>query len=190
MKKKIALLMAMVMLFAVTTAGTLAWLKDDTDPVVNTFTVGDIEITLTESEDLDLKMIPGKTITKDPKVTVTSDTTENSWLFVEVTASADADDYISWTIASGWTELTTAASTDGLTKVYYREVAAGAAENEFPVLANNEVTVLETVDEDDMQAVEDDEDKVQLTFTAYAVQRENVDDVEDAWSIAKTGVKA
>ena len=46
MKKKIALLMAMVMLFGMTVAGTLAWLQAETDPVVNTFTVGNINITL------------------------------------------------------------------------------------------------------------------------------------------------
>ena len=85
MKKKIALLMAMVMLFAVTTAGTLAWLKDDTDPVVNTFTVGDINIELKEhnynpetkqltdeevTSESDYKIIPGTDLPKDPFVRV------------------------------------------------------------------------------------------------------------------------
>lgn len=49
MKKKIAMLMATVMLFGVTMGATIAWLTSTTGTVTNTFTVGNIEITLDES---------------------------------------------------------------------------------------------------------------------------------------------
>ncbi|MBQ8603508.1 MAG: hypothetical protein IJ410_01505 [Oscillospiraceae bacterium] len=48
-KKSIALLMAVVMLFGVTVGATIAWLTSTTGTVTNTFTVGNIEITLDES---------------------------------------------------------------------------------------------------------------------------------------------
>ena len=70
MKKALFIMLSAALIVCATVAGTLAWLTDTTDPVVNTFTVGDINITLTESKNLDLKMVPGRTITKDPKVTV------------------------------------------------------------------------------------------------------------------------
>ncbi|MBQ5326849.1 MAG: hypothetical protein J6K80_06565, partial [Oscillospiraceae bacterium] len=117
MKKKIALLMAMVMLFGMTVAGTLAWLQAETDPVVNTFTVGNINITLDEAdvddtdEDGDVterdkaneyKMIPGQTYTKDPIVTVKADS-EDCYLFVKVielnnTLPGTTDKVIEWTM--------------------------------------------------------------------------------------------
>ena len=66
MKKALFIMLSAALIVCATVAGTLAWLTDTTDPVVNTFTVGDINITLTECENLDLKMVPGQPIRKDP----------------------------------------------------------------------------------------------------------------------------
>lgn len=90
-KRTIALLMAVVMLFGMTVAGTLAWLQADTDPVINTFTVGDINITLDETnfegegrdEANTYKMIPGQKYVKDPIVHVQPGS-EPCWVFVKV----------------------------------------------------------------------------------------------------------
>ena len=104
------LALALVLLFGVSVGGTLAWLLDDTDPVVNTFTDSDINITLEETDtnkddDRDpntnqYQMIPGWTIDKDPEVTVV-DGSEDCWLFVKITESTspDLDDYITYAIA-------------------------------------------------------------------------------------------
>ena len=55
MKKKGWLsVVALVLVLCCAVGGTLAWLTDTTDPVTNTFTVGDIDIDLTESDHLDL----------------------------------------------------------------------------------------------------------------------------------------
>ena len=93
--------------------GTLAWLTDQTDEVKNTFTVGDINIGLTETT-ADYKMVPGNTIAKDPTVTVKANS-EACWLFVQVTESTDLKDFITYAIAEGWTAL------PGVDGVYYRE---------------------------------------------------------------------
>lgn len=73
--KLLALLVVMALLIGGAVGGTLAWLVTKTDPVVNTFTAGDINITLTEPNyktnvDGKAKIIPGDTIPKDPTVTV------------------------------------------------------------------------------------------------------------------------
>ena len=65
-------LLALVLVIGCVAGGTVAWLVAKTDPVVNTFTYGDINITLAETTGPDYKIIPGKDIEKDPKVTVTA----------------------------------------------------------------------------------------------------------------------
>ena len=70
MKKKILVACLCVALAVLTIAGTtLAYLTATTESVTNTFTVGNIDITLAETK-TDFKMVPGSTIAKDPMVTV------------------------------------------------------------------------------------------------------------------------
>ena len=69
-KKTIAVVLALVLVICCAVGGVLAWLTDTTDSITNTFTVGNVKIDLAESKNLDLKMVPGQTIKKDPKVTV------------------------------------------------------------------------------------------------------------------------
>lgn len=163
-RKALVVLSLMMVLAVAAVGGTLAWLTDSTQEVKNTFTTSDIEITLTESENLDLKMVPGFTITKDPKVTVKAGS-EACWLFVKVEKSDNLDSFISYTVDSSWTAL------DGVTGVYYREVAATTADTDFPVLTSNQVTVKKEVTKSQMEALKA-ENAVQptLTFTAYATQ--------------------
>ena len=168
MKKKATIAVtALLLVLCFAIGGTLAWLKAETKPVVNTFTYGDINIDLSESENLNLKMIPGNDITKDPKVTVEANS-EACWLFVKVEKSDNYADYLAnYTIADGWNEL------DGVAGVYYREVDATTAKDgtSYQVLKGNTVTVLDSVEKSDMEAIKKGATaKPTLTFTAYAVQ--------------------
>ncbi len=171
-KKTVALLLALVLLAGGAIGGTIAWLTDETGDVVNTFTVGNVDIDLAETT-TEYKMIPGNEIDKDPTVTV-GDSSEPCWLFVKVVESDDLENYIDWTPAAGWNPL---AGEDG---VFWREAEAG---DEFSVLENDKVLVLEEVTQDMMDAVTNGDATVTLTFTAYAVQKANVDSAEDAWDI-------
>ena len=176
MKKKILVACLCVALAVLTIAGTtLAYLTAKTDAVVNTFTVGNIDITLTETT-TNFKMVPGSTIAKDPKVTVKANS-EACWLFVKVEESTNLDSFISYTIASGWTALT------GVDGVYYREVAATTTDTSFDVLVNNQVTVKDTVTKPMMDAITNGTaNNPTLSFTAYAVQKSGVNTVADAWA--------
>lgn len=110
--------------------GTVAWLTQKTDAVVNTFTYGDINIELTETkpEVKQAKIIPGIDIEKGPKVMVKKDS-EACWLFVKVeqtgTFVTDKVTYSVMTGIDGWTALA------DNTGVYYRKVAAATLRYKF-----------------------------------------------------------
>lgn len=172
-------LLALVLVIGCVAGGTVAWLVAKTEPVVNTFTYGNINIALTEDAggtEKQFKIIPGTNIVKDPKVTVTAGS-EDCWLFVKVveehwpTATLeDGTRKVSYAIADGWTMV------EGQTNVYYREVKATDTAREFPVLKGNIVTVSDQLTKGDIQAT-----PPTLTFTAYAVQQENIADAKTAW---------
>ena len=172
MKKKITLLLSLALAVAIGIGGTLAWLTDKTESKVNTFTVGNIDIDLTETT-TNYKMVPGQTIDKDPKVTVEAGS-EACWLFVKIEKGNDLDKFIDYAVADGWTALT------GVDGVYYREVAADANPAEFTA---NKVLVKDSVTKDDMDGLTADNYPT-LTFTAYAIQRASFDDPAAAWTEA------
>lgn len=171
-KKTLALVLALTLLVAGVVGGTLAWLTDQTDEVKNTFTVGDINIGLTETT-ADYKMVPGNTIAKDPTVTVKANS-EACWLFVKVTESTDLKDFITYAIAEGWTAL------PGVDGVYYREVPASAADQTFSVLAGDAVTVKSDVTRTMLETAKTDAPT--LTFQAYAIQRDHFATADAAWA--------
>lgn len=176
MKKKVAVtIAAMLFVLCFAVGGTLAWLIDRTDPVCNTFSYGDINITLSESTGDVYKMIPGNIIQKDPKVTVASDS-EACWLFVKIEESANFDTFMTYETADGWTAL------DGADGVYYREVGATAADTDFYILKDNSVSVKGTVTKEMLCA--DGFVSPTLTFTAYAVQKDCFETVASAWALA------
>ena len=107
-------------------------------------------------------MVPGYTIEKDPTVTVEAGS-EACYLFVKVEESENFDTYLSYEMAEGWTAL------DDVDNVYYREVAASEDNAHFSVLKEDEVQVKDTVTQDQMASLSDDNYPT-LTFTAYASQ--------------------
>lgn len=171
-KNTLALVLALTLLVAGVVGGTLAWLTDQTAEVKNTFTVGDINIGLTETT-ADYKMVPGNTIAKDPTVTVKANS-EACWLFVKVTESTDLKDFITYAIAEGWTAL------PGVDGVYYREVPASAADQTFSVLAGDAVTVKSDVTRTMLETAKTDAPT--LTFKAYAIQRDHFATADAAWA--------
>ena len=185
-KKSLALVLALAMIVVCVVGGTLAWLIDKTDPVTNTFTYGDINIKLAETTGTSYKMIPGYTITKDPKVTVLAGS-EKCYLFVKVVKSANFDTFMTYDMAAGWTQLKDASNND-VPGVYYRVVDTAGMGTAYSVLANDQVTVKDTVTKADMNGLTEATQPT-LTFTAYACQYNSSNGTSftaaDAW--AKVG---
>lgn len=190
-KRLIVLVLVLALLVGATVGGTIAWLVTETAPIVNTFTVGDINITLTEENPAldgnsrEAKMVPGLEITKDPKVTVVGGS-EDCWLFVKVEKSTNLDSFITYAVDTGESAWTVVDATNG---IYGREVAASGDDQSFYILKGNKVTVLTTVTKADMNALTDATYPT-LTFTAYAIQSANlkngdaaVTSAADAWAV-------
>jgi len=187
--KPLAILLALTLLLGCAVGGTLAWLTADGGTLTNTFTESDIDITLTETKPTNktAPMVPGWTIDKDPKVTVT-EPSEDCWLFVKITESTnpDLDTYISYAIASGWESVDDKDNNED-TIVIGRKVYKGEGKNGFDIIGYtdtmgttgtdddvfvpNKVLVKEDVDKTKMGAITgDNTPKPTLTFNAYAVQ--------------------
>ena len=144
--------------------------------MVNTFTYGDINIELDETDtQLDdddnpntneYEMLPGMEITKDPTVTVKAGS-EHNWLFVKLEKSSNFDDFMTYTPSDGWQLL------DGTENVYFRSVEVDEDDQEFEIIKDNTVTVKESVTKEMLNALDPEDGEATyptLTVSAYAVQ--------------------
>ena len=177
--------------------GTMAYLTSKTDTVTNTFTIGNVAITLDEAkvdtagtpmkgdatvdsvEKADrvqannYKLIPGHSYTKDPTVHVATGS-EESWLFVKV------DNQISGLEATGNTTIAAQMAAKGWTLVdgttnvyaYNAKVAAGqdiGVFDSFTIAGNADIS---------------NYTGKTIKIEAYAVQADGFDTAAKAWAAA------
>lgn len=158
--------------------GTAAWLAAKSDSIASTFTFGDINITLTETDHQEgpTKIIPGVDIRKDLRVTVKADSVD-CWLFVKVEQTGTfVPDKVTYSIDDGWTK------GDGSQiprDVYYRQVSAATDDSVFSVLKGDKIIVSKELTKEEIQNITGPT----LTFTAYAVQKEGINTAADAWAV-------
>lgn len=174
MRKKLLITIACLScILCIMVTGTIAWLIDSTPTITNTFTPSNITVAISETNSVlgtdgnyskEFQMIPGKTYTKDPVVTVTNDI--DCYVFVKVAETKNIwneKKVVTYTMGAGWISLG-----DG---VYYRVVEANAQVKEFSVIAGNEVTINGALTKEYMTSLGTDTAKYpSLQFTAYAVQ--------------------
>lgn len=197
--KALLLALCALMLVVTTVFTTLAYLTD-TKSVVNTFTVGDVEITLTESvtnlygektegtitagiatEGNEYKLVPNKSYVKDPKITVVAGS-EAAFVYVKVVndiAALEADDdntIADQMAAKGWTQLVVDEA--NVPNVYVKAAAVNASEGAVEVPVFDTVTI---AGDADLSSVTGDET---ITVTAYAIQAEGFADAAAAWKAA------
>lgn len=188
MKKKLMTVLALVLVIAMSVAGTYAYLTSQAE-VKNTFTVGKVAITLDEAKvdqwgvaiaGVDrvngntYKLMPGHEYTKDPTVHFQAKS-EASYLFVKVENGISAIEAAgNNTIAkqiedNGWTAL------DGVTNVYYKQVDANTTENaiDYPVFGSFKIAD---------NASTTGYGNANITVTAYAIQADGMTDAADAWT--------
>ena len=169
-KSHIWLIIATVLVVMVSVGVTVALLIASSKPVINTFTIGGVSITLTETT-TEYKMAPGVTVAKDPTVTVLANS-EKSWLFVKVEKENDFDTFCTYEIQDGWTAL------EGQEGVFYQKVRNSASNQVFPVLKNNCVLVKDTLTEEQLNAITANPT---LVVTAYAIQDDGLGTAAAAW---------
>lgn len=197
-RRVISLALAAILLVCATVFGTLAYLTS-TDSVTNTFTVGDVKITLDEAKVNELgvvdegeerveenayKLLPGHTYVKDPTVHVEAGS-EDAYLFVKVengiaaiegavsneqlTGQTASANIAGQIAANGWQALT------GVTDVYYREYTGQAAEDYVVFEAFN---ISGTVNNTTLAGYEE----AKIVITAYAIQKDGFNSAAEAWT--------
>lgn len=199
----------MMMLMIVTVGGTVAWLTATSQEVTNVFTTSDISIELTETQNLDLKMVPGTEIDKDPKVTVKAGS-EPAWVFVKITEKNDLDKFITYDVITGEENTNLNANTtywnklEGYKGVYYCQMQATTTDVTLPIIGYTDTKGTDETDDDvfvqnkvlvngtvtktmlnniDKKLEENPDADVEptLSFIAYAIQQEKFTTAEDAW---------
>lgn len=187
--KMFVMMLALVLVFGCAVGGTIAWLTATSATVENTFTYGDINIKLEETTGNNYKIIPGVNIHKDPKVTVEADS-EACYLFVEVKEEGTfVANKVTYKIADDWIQLKDLAGKD-VDGVYYRVVSAEDAKTgkTYNVLKGDDVysdgviIVSSLLTKADVARVTE---QPKLTFKAYAVQKDGINEAATAWNNAK-----
>jgi len=182
--RTVAMILALVLALTGVIGGTVSWLIATPDPVVNTFTYGDVNINLEETDTKldddddpntnEYEMMPGQDIHKDPKVEVEAGN-ENCWLFVKLEKSENFDEFMTYTIGEGWVQLIDAEG-NAMEGMFYRYQDAIAEDGEnavISVLKDDKVTVKEEVTKEQLNALDPEGEEAKyptLTVTAYAVQ--------------------
>ena len=163
MKKKILItVLACVLVAALSIGGTLAYLTAQTDAKVNTFVAGNIggtTLTITEQAGQSFTIVPGTSVTKDPRINIGANTIK-AIAFVKVVQSNNWDSKMTYGIDSGWKPI------DGSTTIYYRILDADTSADSYPVLLNNTVSFAGTMTPAEVTAA----NNATLTFTAYISQ--------------------
>lgn len=188
-KKALLLALCAVLLVVSTVFATLAYLTTEVKVVKNTFTVGEIKITLDEAKVTEYgvevendprvtgneyKLIPGHEYTKDPIVHVV-EKSEPCYVFVKldnglkaIIADTTIEDQME---ANGWVLLSG--------NVYYYEdsVDARLDQVDLPVFESFKLTNGANVANYSNETI---------TVKAYAVQADGFDDAAAAWAAAST----
>ena len=189
MKKKFLITMSVVacalLLVVGSIAGTIAYMTSVTTKVTNTFTSGNVAITLDESV-VDVygnkttgtttsgntyKLIPGHEYSKDPTVHV-AEGSEDCWIFVQIVddlaAIQDADTIATQLSTIGWTLVS------GQSNVYAYKETVSAGEDvsvftSFKLKGDADVTAYAGKN---------------ITVMAYAVQADGFISAQAAWEAA------
>ena len=207
MKKKLMTVLALVLVIAMSVAGTYAYLTS-ADKVVNTFTVGDVQIKLDEAKanpDGSLvegaarvdansyKLLPGHKYNKDPMVTVLKGS-ESSYVKMTVTFSKAAEldaifapngganmiSIFNGYDSANWIYKGNTENTGDNTRTYefwYKEAVAAPDADVALDALFDSITVPGTITNAQLKTIEG----MTITVNAYAIQADGFADAADAW---------
>lgn len=206
MKKKLMTVLALVLVIAMSVAGTYAYLTS-TDEVVNTFTVGNVQIKLDEAaanpdgslvanadrvKANSYKLLPGHTYAKDPTVTVLKDS-ESSYVKMTVTftkaAALDAifapngatlTSIFNGYDSTNWIYKGNTEDTANNTRTYefwYKETVAAPDDDVALDALFDKIIVPGTITNEQLATIEG----MTITVNAYAIQADGFADAADAW---------
>lgn len=196
--KVLATVLALTLALGCVVGGTIAWLTDTAGPIANTFTIGDINITLKETNSTstqNVTFVPGQILTKDTTLTVNA-SSEPCYLFIHIkeennTFGSDSKKVIEWTLNNAdntWNAV------EGQTGYYYAVLDTKmASDKTYTLFTDNKLTVNGALTKSNITNMA----YPVITITAAAVQKENIPDsnsdstvdVTDAWALLPASFK-
>lgn len=192
MKKKAILLAAIsVMLVAAVTTGLMLAYFTDTETATNTFTIGNVDIKLSEPNwsENDAKLVPGRVIPKDPTVTVMA-RSEKCYVRMLVTINKSAewdalgpiDMNEAFNINANWDYVDNVEDADKNTRTYefryLKAVETSATDDTILPALFTEVTVPTDLSGAEIKTLEGFE----IVVVANAIQAETFDNADLAWA--------
>ena len=205
-KKAMLMTLCAIILVVATVFGTMAYLTS-TDEVVNTFTVGNVEIKLDEApvdengkatagdrvKANSYKLLPGLTYDKDPTVTVLMGS-ETSYVKMTVTFSkaneldaifaptgANLIEIFGGYDASKWTYKDNTKDAANNTRTYefwYKDVVGASADDVALAPLFTTITVPSSITKDQLATIEG----LTITVNAYAIQADGFATADLAWA--------
>ena len=169
MKKAVITAVALTLVLCLAIGGTLAYLVATSGTVTNTFTVGDINITLSETTgESGYKVVPGGTQAKDPKVTVKANS-EDCYVYVCIENNLKIGNDVVVTYDIDLTKWEKVAGDDAKALYRYKTVVQlSDADQDLPVF--NNVSYSEDILKTNIQTLKDKT----IVLNAYAHQSANV----------------
>ena len=212
MKKKILVACLCVALAVLTVAGTTLAYLTSKDEVTNTFTVGNVKMTMDEAKvNTDGTLVyeadnttpvarvnentyilsPGHTYVKDPIVHMNA-VSEDSYVFIKVenglgvleASNAGYTTIAAQITANGWKPLMN--GTTAVADVYYQEYTKNQTDRELEVFANFKIAdnanTLKNANDQFIWDTITDANKINVNVTAYAIQKDGMTSAYDAWT--------
>lgn len=204
--KALLLMLCAVLLVAASVLGTMAYLTS-TDKVVNTFTVGEVQIKLDEAkanpdgtlvpnadrvDANSYKLLPGHTYNKDPMVTVLKDS-ESAYIKMTVTFSKAAEldaifapnganmtSIFNGYDSNNWIYKGNTENTAANTRTYefwYKEAVAAPTTDVALDALFDSITVPGRITNDQLETIKG----MTITVNAYAIQADGFANAEAAW---------
>ncbi|MGN1112987.1 MAG: SipW-dependent-type signal peptide-containing protein [Acutalibacteraceae bacterium] len=205
-KKAYIILVSAVLVLGIVLGGTVAYLSSLSDVVTNTFTIGDVNITLTEhaleadgktlgstissTGENNYNFVPGDVLPKDPTINIDT-TSEPCWLFVKAIESQNThsslptgdQQIIKWAInttdqtGGKWTKLS---GVTGVDNVWYCKIDNPATTSTVQVLTGTNggtIQVNSGITKEMRNAIF--ASKPILKFKAAAIQQANIGSGDD-----------
>ena len=210
MKKMLMAVVAVVLIVVISVSATFAYLTDKED-VLNTFTVGNVQIMLdektvdpetgkatddprTDKGNSDVKIIPGRTIDKDPTVTVIAGS-EPCYVRMKVTISNITElkaifgnDFLPQNYVDGWnpdvwvsTKTVDIADNAATYEFRYKDIVdtrTATVDEVLPALFTTFTLPGDEVNNAQLATL----DGLSITVVAEAIQSETFENADDAWA--------
>lgn len=201
--KALLLVMSALLLIVSTVFATMAYLTSKTEKITNTFTVGNVAITLDEADLVDeygvadnsvprvisneYKLIPGHTYDKDPTVHVNA-SSEDCYIFVKVTNNIATIEAA--TVSGGYTNIADQMTKNGWLALtgedgvfYYKEKVEKTDGRDYVVF--EEFKIAGSVDNTTLEAYATLTNPTKyIEIQAYAIQADGFADAATAYTAA------